>query len=297
MLAFFCNHCTIMKHLNIKINSEKNISYENFPVGSWLLPRELRSHIINFYNFARAADNIADANDIGVDKKYKKLEQFAEGINKINSKKGLPQKAIIMAKSLRETKISKTYCLDLLLAFKQDVSKNRYNNWQELVNYCRLSAAPVGRYLIDLHGGLKDGDKKNYEGSDALCHALQILNHLQDCREDFLILNRVYLPLDIMKKHNVELHHLTANTASLELRACLDDILDKVDKLINEATRFPSKLNSWRLAMESQVIISIAIKLSEKLRKSDPIATKIKLSSFAYIKCFILGSCKAFIKC
>ena len=275
----------------------KNISYENFPVGSWLLPRALRLHIINFYNFARAADNIADANDINIDIKYKKLEQFAEGIKKINSNKNEPSKAIIMAKSLQETNISNKYCLDLLLAFKQDVSKNRYNNWQELISYCNLSAAPVGRYLIDLHGGFKHGDNKNYEASDALCHALQILNHLQDCRDDFQILNRVYLPIDIMENYNVSFDHLIANSTSPELRACFNNILDKVDTLLYEANKFPSNLNSWRLGMESQVIINIAIKLSKKIRKSDPIASKIKLSKFAYIKCFISGSCRALIKC
>ena len=286
-----------MQKLNIDINYEKNISYENFPVGSWLLPATLRLHVINFYNFARAADNIADSNVFVMNVKYKKLKQFAEGIKQLNFRSTPPKEVVEMVRTLEETKVSKQYCLDLLQAFKQDISKNRYNDWRELLNYCKLSAAPVGRYLIDLHGGFKNGDKKYFKNSDALCNALQILNHLQDCQEDFLFLNRVYLPLDMLKNHNVTLDHLTANKVSLELRECLDEILDKVDILILESREFPSKLNSRRLSMESYIIINTAAKLSKKLRRLDPIAAKIKLSKFTYFQCFVIGIFKAISIC
>jgi squalene synthase HpnC len=281
----------------LKISSEKNIPYENFPVGSWLLPRALRPHIITFYNFARAADNIADTASIDPDEKNRQLDQFIEGITKTNPEYTLPQKSLQMAKSLKETNVSKKYCLDLLTAFKQDVTKNRYHDWQELINYCQLSAAPVGRYMIDLHGGFRDGTPNNYKASDALCAALQILNHLQDFREDFKLLNRVYLPIDMMKTHKVTMDHLTADKVSLALRACLDDMLDSIDILISEAKGFPSQLNNLRLGMESQIIINIAIQLSRKLRKSDLISTAVKISKLAYIKCFISGSFRILIRC
>jgi len=296
MLAFFCNHRIIMLNSNLKISSGKNISYENFPVGSWLLPRALRRHIITFYNFARAADDIADAANIDPDEKDRKLNQFIEGVTKTNSEDGLPLNALQMAKSLRETNISEKHCLDLLSAFKQDVRKIRYNNWQELIDYCHLSAAPVGRYMIDLHGGFRNGTSNDYKESDALCTALQILNHLQDCREDFQLLNRVYLPLDMMKRRNATVDHLTASAISSTLRDCVDDMLDSIDILIAEAGEFPLKLKSLRLGMESQIIINIAIKLSKKLRKSDPILATVKLSKFTYIRCFILGGVRALIR-
>ena len=286
-----------MQKSNSNINHQKNISSENFPVGSWLLPTALKLHVINFYNFARAADNIADSNVFVMNVKYKKLKQFVEGIKQLNFRGTPPKEVVEMVRTLEETKVSKQYCLDLLQAFKQDVSKNRYNDWRELLNYCKLSAAPVGRYLIDLHGGFKNGDKKYFKNSDALCNALQILNHLQDCQEDFLYLNRVYLPLDMLKNYNVPLDHLTANKASLELRECLDEILNKVDILILESSEFPSKLNSRRLSMESYIIINIAAKLSKKLRKLDPIAAKIRLSKFTYFQCFVLGIFKAISIC
>ena len=232
MPAFFCNHCTIMLDSNLEISSGKNISYENFPVASWLLPKALRLHIITFYNFARAADDIADAVDINPDEKTRKLKQFSDGITKTNPEHTSPLPAMKMAESLQKTNISGGYCLNLLAAFKQDVTKNRYLNWQELIDYCHLSAAPVGRYMINLHGGFRDQTSHDYKGSDALCIALQILNHLQDCREDFELLNRVYLPLDIIRAHNATLDHLIADEITPELRNCLNNILDNVDALI-----------------------------------------------------------------
>jgi squalene synthase HpnC len=297
MLAFFCNYYIIMIDPELEISSGKNISYENFPVGSWLLPRALRPHIITFYNFARAADDIADAANIDPDEKNRQLDQFIEGMTITNLKHTLPLKSLHMAKSLRETNVAKEYCLNLLTAFKQDITKNRYQNWQELIDYCQLSAAPVGRYMIDLHGGFRDGVPYNYKASDALCAALQILNHLQDCREDFELLNRVYLPTDMMKHHNVTLDHLTADKISSALRGCLDEMLDSIDILLSEAQEFPPQLNNLRLGMESQIIINIAIQLSKKLRKSDPISTAVKISKLTYIKCFISGSFKILIRC
>lgn len=297
MPAFFCNHCTIMTRMKIDISAEKNISYENFPVGSWLLPKVLRIHILTFYNFARAADDIADAINIDANAKQQKLNRFSAGITKNNSEYIKPVEALDMARSLSETNISKKYCLDLLAAFKQDIRKNRYNNWQELINYCQLSAAPVGRYLIDLHGGFRNQNSSSYLGPDALCIALQILNHIQDCREDFQKLNRIYIPLDFMKVSKVTEEHLNTDKISPELRACLNNILDKIEALITEATQFPKELNSSRLAMESHIIIKIAFELSKKLRKFDPLHSRVKLSKLAYVKCFVLGTLKGLTKC
>ena len=263
-----------MMDSNLEISSGKNISYENFPVASWLLPKALRLHIITFYNFARAADDIADAVNINPDEKNRKLKEFSDGITKTNPKHTLPLPVMRMAKSLQQTNVSHVYCLNLLEAFKQDVIKNRYQNWQELIDYCHLSAVPVGRYMINLHGGFRDQASHNYNGSDALCTALQILNHLQDCREDFELLNRVYLPLEIIKTHNATLDHLIADEMSPELRGCLNNILDNVDALITISQKFPSKLNNLWLGMESQIIINVAIQLSKKLRKYDPIKSR-----------------------
>ena len=281
-----------MKDGSLDITSGKDIAYENFPVGSWLLPADLRPHIATFYHFARAADDIADSPDLLPEDKIIGLNQFEDALSGKLPATSAPPKALRMGQSLRETKVPPHHCIDLLAAFKQDATKLRYDTWQELLDYCRLSAAPVGRYLIDLHSGSQNG----YGPSDALCAALQILNHLQDCQDDFQTLDRVYLPLDMMARRNATTEDLSAATITAELRACLDDILDGVDALMLEAAALPSGLKSWRLAMESQAIINIALKLSKKLRLNDPIAAPVKLSKPTYMSCCVLGALKSLLR-
>ena len=116
-----------------------------------------------------------------------------------------------MRASLAATGVASRHCLDLIAAFKQDATKGRYDDWDDLMGYCILSAAPVGRYLLDLHGGSRDG----YGSSDALCMALQVINHLQDCQDDYRQLDRVYLPGDWMAEAGAEATDLDRDHADL----------------------------------------------------------------------------------
>ncbi len=160
----------------VETPSGKDAAYENFPVGSWLLPAPLRPHIATFYAFARAIDDIADNGDLPPAEKVARLDGFEDVL--LGRDRDDPDfaKAARMRASLAETGIAPGHCIDLLAAFKQDAVKARYRDWDDLMGYCILSAAPVGRYLVDLHGGSADG----YGASDALCMALQVINHLQD---------------------------------------------------------------------------------------------------------------------
>ena len=117
------------------------------------------------------------------------------------------EKAYKIKKVCKSHNIKIDHSLNLLKAFKQDVTKKRYKTWSELINYCRFSAVPVGRFVIDLH----KENKKSYKYSDPLCIALQILNHIQDCKEDYENLDRVYLPMNFLKKYNVKLSQLKKN--------------------------------------------------------------------------------------
>lgn len=274
------------------ISSGKDIAYENFPVGSWLLPANLRSHIATFYHFARAADDIADAPELSPEVKINRLDEYERALTGLLTGGQAPPKALSMAASLTETQTTHQHCLDLLAAFKQDATKLRYDNWQELIDYCQLSAAPVGRYLLDLHGGSRDG----YGPSDALCNALQILNHLQDCKDDYQTLDRVYLPSDILARHGSKIEDLKATESTPGLRQSLDKILDGVDELMQEASKLPAGLLSRRLAMESQAIINIANQLSRKLRQNDPIKSRIELSKPQYLMCCLTGILKALFR-
>jgi squalene synthase HpnC len=266
--------------------SGKDAAYENFPVGSWLLPAKLRPHVAVFYAYARAIDDIADNPDLPADEKIARLDGFERAILGREPEDPAFFKAQAMRESLAETDVAPRHCLDLIAAFKQDAIKLRYQDWDDLIGYCMLSAAPVGRYLLDLHGGSADG----YGPSDALCNALQVINHLQDCQDDYRTLNRVYLPLDWMAETGATVEELDGAVTGAALRRVIDRTLDGIERLLKEAAPLPAGLASRRLAMESAAILDIAQKLTYYLRHGDPLAGRIELSKSEYLWCCMRGA-------
>ncbi|MBT6118719.1 MAG: squalene synthase HpnC [Rhodospirillaceae bacterium] len=265
--------------------SGKGAGDENFPVGSWLLPARLRPHVAVFYRFARAIDDIADNPDLTPDDKLMRLEAFEAAILGRDTEHPGLATAHRMRDSLYATGVPERHCIDLIAAFKQDAVKNRYADWADLMGYCFLSAAPVGRYLLDLHGESREG----YRHSDALCNALQVINHLQDCQDDYRALDRVYLPGDWMAAEGVTVEDLDSRRSSAGLRRVLDRCLDATADLMIEARELPGALTDRRLAMESAAIVAMADRLIVKLRRQDPVAERVELSKPAFLACFATG--------
>jgi len=265
--------------LPVETPSGKDAAYENFPVGSWLLPAALRPHIAVFYRFARAIDDIADNPNTPPDEKIARLDGFAAAVRSGAATDPAYETGHRMHASLSETAVPARHCLDLIDAFKQDAVKGRYDDWDDLMGYCIRSAAPVGRYLLDLHGGSADG----YGPSDALCNALQVINHLQDCKDDYLSLDRVYLPGDWMAADGMTIDELEGDRASTAVRRVLDRALDATEELMSEAWRLPAGLRNRRLAMESAAILNIAERLIRRLRTDDPLASRVELSKAGYL--------------
>ncbi len=264
--------------------SGKNAAYENFPVGSWLLPARLRQHIATFYAFARTIDDIADSTTLSAEEKIDRLDGFARHLNDDIEEPGY-DKAVSMRKSLVATRIPVTHCMELVAAFKQDATKQRYESWNDLLAYCRLSAAPVGRYLIDLHDGCRD----NYASSDALCSALQIINHLQDMGDDYRQLDRVYMPTDWISDAGVTDHDFAEARCSPGVRQITDRALDGTGVLLGEAKGVSRKILSTRLSMEASVILKIADALCKKLRMRDPLARRVVLRKPELVLCGVKG--------
>ena len=179
----------------------------------------------------------------------------------------------------------------LPVAFKQDATKLRYADWEELIAYCNLSAAPVGRFLVDLHGEPVEA----YPASDALCNALQVLNHLQDCGDDYRNLNRVYLPQDWLAGAGIDVEALGRGRSSTALRSVLDRCLDATDGLLATAERLPDQLRDARFAMEAAAIVAIAGKLARELRRRDPLAARVALSKAQLGACCALGVARVLV--
>ena len=270
---------------SIETTLTKNHKQENFPVGSWLLSQKIRFKILIFYKFARAADDIADSANLSSNEKIKRLNLFKKAIESNKSNKIKISRVVDLRKICIKNKIKINHALNLLKAFKQDAIKKRYKNWSELIRYCKYSAVPVGRFMIDLH----KEKQKAYKYSDPLCIALQILNHLQDCKEDYENLDRVYLPMQFLKKYNVKLSQLKKNVTEKNLRLVFNEILKNTEKLIIEAGKNKKNMKHKHLSLETSFILEIAKKLLQLLKNNDPLKKKVMLKKFDYIYCFAKG--------
>jgi squalene synthase HpnC len=252
--------------------SGKDRGDENFPVGSRLIRPSLRPPIHAFYAFARNADDIADSASLPAEQKIARLD-LMEAVLTGAADAGSPSAARLRG-SLAATGTTDRHARDLLRAFRQDATKLRYASWDELLDYCRFSAMPVGRHVLDLHGE----DSSTYPPSDSLCTALQVLNHLQDCTKDFFSLDRCYLPADLLARSGASVDDLRGTAATPGLRATFDALLDRVDPLNRQACDLPRRVRDRRLRLECAVIVGLSHRLARRLRHADPVAGQVKLT-------------------
>lgn len=271
--------------VTIETPSGKWRDAENFPVGSFLIRRDLRPHVNAFYRFARNADDIADNPNLTADEKIVRLERMATILD--GAPGGDAPAASAMRDSLIETGVTAQHCHDVLHAFRLDAVKLRYKDWDDLMAYCRYSASPVGRQLLDLHG---EG-REIWPASDALCSALQVLNHLQDCADDYRLLDRVYLPLEDLAAAGIGVEVLAEGETNPGLRRVFDGLLDQTAALINKARGLPRCVAASGLRWECAVIVQLAARLLRRLRRRDPLATRVKLCRSDFLGAFVVGVC------
>jgi squalene synthase HpnC len=243
---------------------------ENFPVASWLIAPRHRGPILAFYNFVRTADDIADHASLPPEQKLALLARLDAGLLGRNEDDAV---AVQLRQQLAERNLSPKHAQDLLAAFRLDVTKLRYRDWDDLIGYCSLSAMPVGRFVCDVHGESRTA----WPANDALCAALQIINHLQDCRADYLNLNRVYVPLDVLSASSVSVEALGAERSSPELLACLHKLSARTERLLGESDVFASLIEDWRLGLEVAVINTLAHRLTRVLMARDPLCDHVHL--------------------
>ncbi|WP_419895853.1 squalene/phytoene synthase family protein [Roseomonas sp. USHLN139] len=238
---------------------------ENFPVASRLLAPALRGRVLAFYHVVRAADDIADHPGLSPAQKLARLDRLAAALED-------PASGLAIARALQRSGDGLAEARVMLTAFRQDAAQSRYPDWAALEDYCARSAVPVGRLLLRLHGEVDAGA---LEGSDALCMALQILNHLQDLGDDRRLLDRVYLPQDWLALAGGEARFFADPAARAPVLA---SALDRVEALLDRAAQLPRRINTRRLALEAAVTLHLARRLLARLRDGDPLAARIALT-------------------
>jgi squalene synthase HpnC len=255
---------------------------ENFPVASWLIHPRHRKVILAFYNFVRTADDIADHATLPPQEKLALLDRLDAGLNGTNDDDSV---AVRLRSALAGRGLSPKHAQDLLAAFKLDVTKLRYRDWDDLIGYCSLSAMPVGRFVLDVHGESRDC----WPANDTLCAALQIINHLQDCKNDYLDLNRVYVPLDALAASGAAVEELGEARASPALLNCLHNLAERTGRLLGDSDVFSALINDWRLGLEVSVINTLAHRLTRILMTRDPLSEQVHLGVPAVAGVTMLG--------
>jgi hydroxysqualene synthase len=245
------------------LSSGKGHRDENFPVASWILKAEHRAPIMAFYRFARAADDVADHPEASAAEKLEDLAEMRRGL----AGKGEDSNALALGRVLAERRIDTQHAHDLLDAFVQDVTVRRYLDWDALMRYCRYSAMPVGRFVLDVHGE----SRALWPANDALCAALQVINHLQDCGRDYRALDRVYMPEDVLPDASV----LAGERATPDLRAAIAGLAGRTRGLLAESAGFARAIRDRRLGAEVAVIQRLAEDLCDRLLRCDPLAERV----------------------
>ncbi len=248
--------------------SGKSHRDENFPVARLVHPRH-RGPILAFYRFVRAADDIADHPTLAADDKLRMLDALDAAL----TGRGAPDReAEPLKAALAERNLPPRHALDLLDAFRMDATKLRYADWSELMHYCSLSAMPVGRFVLDVHG---EAQQTTWPASDPICAALQVINHLQDCADDYRNLDRVYLPLDVMERHGARVDDLADEAATPGLKAVIAELAERSLGLLGDGGALPDLIADTRLALEISAIHRLAVALAGGLRNRDPLSQNV----------------------
>jgi len=265
-----------------QLRSGKGHRDENFPVASLLIGAKHRGPILAFYEFVRTADDIADHPTLAPAEKLKHLDALEAGL--LGDAEGEPA-ARRLREILKERRLSPRHAQDLLAAFRMDVTKLRYRNWDELIGYCSFSAMPVGRFVLDVHGE----PRSTWPANDALCAALQINNHIQDCHADYRDLDRVYVPLDALAAARAAVEELGAARSSPALLQCLHALAHRTDALLQESLGFAGMIADFRLSLEVAVITALAQRILRLIKTRDPLSDNVHLTRIGVMGGTLIG--------
>ncbi len=267
---------------NLELAATKTHRDENFPVASGLIAAKHRPILLAFARFVRAADDIADNSELTGPEKIAALDRYEAAL--LGKEDGIEVARPLRA-MLAERSLSPRHAQDLLHAFRMDAVKQRYANFDELMHYCAYSAAPVGRFVLTVHGE----SERTWPANDALCSALQIINNLQDCGEDYRALDRIYIPQDAMEREGTNVEALAADKASPALLNCIHKVAARTEDLLKSGMELPHFVQDLRLCLETAVIARLAKVLVRGLQRRDPLSQKVHLSKPEFLGLTLVG--------
>jgi len=263
-----------------ELQSGKGHGDENFPVASFLIAPRHRPPVLAFYKFVRAADDVADSPTAAPDAKLALLEQMRASL--MGESNAVPEGVRLRA-VLAEHGLSPVHALDLLEAFRRDCTKLRYQDWDDLIDYCRYSAMPVGRFVLEVHGERQS----LWPANDALCAALQVINHLQDCAKDYRELNRVYIPEPLLTAAGIGVEALGEDKANPALARVISALARKNAGLLEISRPFAGGIKDGRLALEVDLIQTLADDLNTMLMNRDPLSETVHHSKMDVAALFL----------
>ena len=259
---------------------------ENFPVASRLLPARLRGRVVAFYNYARAADDAADDPAATPGVRLARLDTLSRGLDGTEEDNaGATLRRALDHGATPADAAALSAARDLLPAFRRDAAGIACSDWDDLTSYCASSARPVGRFLLALH----EEPPETHAPSDALCDALQVLNHLQDIAADRRDLGRRYLPGDWMDAAGASDDDLTAEALTPALRQVIDRTLDASDDLLMRAAPLPRRIQARGLRAQATATLDLARRLSARLRAGDPLARRIAPTRIDFARAGLSG--------
>jgi len=262
------------------LQSGKGHKNENFPVASFLIGPQNRPPVLAFYKFVRAADDVADHASAPAEEKLQLLEQMRASLT--GESDAVPE-GVRLRTVLQERGLSPVHALDLLEAFRRDCTKLRYQDWDDLIDYCRYSAMPVGRFVLDVHGE----SQSLWPANDALCAALQVINHLQDCAKDYRELNRVYIPEPMLAAAGITVTALGEDKANPALAGVISALARKNAELLEVSRPFAHGIRDGRLALEVDLIQTLADDLNRLLIHRDPLSQPVHHSKLDVAALFV----------
>jgi squalene synthase HpnC len=263
-----------------ELQSGKGHGDENFPVASFLIAPKNRAPVMAFYKFVRAADDVADNAQAAPEEKLRLLEQMRQSL--VGESDAVPE-GVALRTIQAERGLSPVHALDLLEAFRRDCTRLRYRDWDDLIDYCRYSAMPVGRFVLDVHGE----SESLWPANDALCAALQVINHLQDCAKDYRELNRVYIPEPLLAAAGIGVEALGQDRANPALVGVISGLAQRNAGLLETSRPFAHKIRDGRLALEVDLIQTLADDLNTMLINRDPLSQSVHHSKMDVAALFV----------